>query len=139
MLAEFMLPDGAHKREDDWTVFFLNRPGQEGVLGDSSKAKPKKKPFVFLLLLSHHNTFTHTRISLSRESLEAFVYRFDQKEAGSGWKLVGPGKRRVALTDPIQIFDGDREIFRMCAFHLFSQHCWSSQTKMAEAKPSTWS
>lgn len=25
-LAEMMLPDGVHQREDDWTVFFLNRP-----------------------------------------------------------------------------------------------------------------
>ena len=24
-LAELMLPDGVHKRKDDWTVFFLNR------------------------------------------------------------------------------------------------------------------
>jgi hypothetical protein len=25
-LAEMMLPDGVHQREEDWTVFFLNRP-----------------------------------------------------------------------------------------------------------------
>ena len=25
MLAELMLPDGAHLREEDWTVFFLNQ------------------------------------------------------------------------------------------------------------------
>ena len=37
MLEEFMLPDGAHKREDDWTVFFLNRPDKEGTLGDSTQ------------------------------------------------------------------------------------------------------
>ena len=26
MLAELMLPDGAHLREEDWTMFFLNQP-----------------------------------------------------------------------------------------------------------------
>src|SRR5690606_25541714 len=26
LLAELMLPDGVHKRDDDWTVFFLQRP-----------------------------------------------------------------------------------------------------------------
>ncbi|KAJ3049581.1 hypothetical protein HK102_012465, partial [Quaeritorhiza haematococci] len=25
ILAELMLPDGAHLREEDWTVFFLNQ------------------------------------------------------------------------------------------------------------------
>ena len=30
MLAELMLPDGAHQRSEDWTVFFLAR-------GDLSK------------------------------------------------------------------------------------------------------
>src|SRR5688572_30423040 len=25
LLAEMMLPDGAHKRDEDWTVFFLGR------------------------------------------------------------------------------------------------------------------
>lgn len=42
VLAEFMLPDGAHKRQDDWTVFFLNRPGQSEALRDSMKADPSK-------------------------------------------------------------------------------------------------
>ena len=42
MLAEFMLPDGTHKRERDWTVFFLNRPGQRGTLGDSTRSCDKK-------------------------------------------------------------------------------------------------
>jgi len=54
MLAEFMLPDGTHKRQRDWTVFFLNRPGQEGILGDSTRenqdasATKDAASFVFL-------------------------------------------------------------------------------------------
>ncbi|GAM21359.1 hypothetical protein SAMD00019534_045330, partial [Acytostelium subglobosum LB1] len=43
LLAEFMLPDGSHKRDDDWTVFFLNRPDPDGHLS-KSKAKPKPPP-----------------------------------------------------------------------------------------------
>ena len=34
-LAEWMLPEGAHKREDDWTYFFLNR----GALSPDSGAR----------------------------------------------------------------------------------------------------
>ena len=56
MLAELMLPDGAHKREDDWTVFFLNRPGFVGKIGDSTRLPPEvakkasryNQPFAFV-------------------------------------------------------------------------------------------
>ena len=41
MLAEFMLPDGAHKQPRDWTVFFLNRPNQQNILGDSTRQEEK--------------------------------------------------------------------------------------------------
>ena len=30
LLAEYMLPEGAHNHFQDWTVFMLNRPGQTG-------------------------------------------------------------------------------------------------------------
>ncbi len=29
LLAEWMMPDGVHKWNTDWTVFFLNRPADE--------------------------------------------------------------------------------------------------------------
>lgn len=32
-----MLPDGAHKREEDWTIFFLNRPCEEIGVQNISK------------------------------------------------------------------------------------------------------
>ena len=32
ILAELMLPDGAHNREQDWTVFFLNQNMPEVTL-----------------------------------------------------------------------------------------------------------
>jgi hypothetical protein len=35
-LAELMLPDGAHLRENDWTLFFLNQRSQ----GRTEKDKP---------------------------------------------------------------------------------------------------
>eukprot|EP01132_Coremiostelium_polycephalum_P009632 gene9632-11805_t len=49
LLAEFMIPDGAHKKDDDWTVFFLNRPDPEGFLAKNKKpVKPKpEKPLGF--------------------------------------------------------------------------------------------
>jgi hypothetical protein len=34
-----MLPDGAHKRGEDWTVFFLNRPGMAPKVFRSKNSK----------------------------------------------------------------------------------------------------
>jgi Docking domain of Afi1 for Arf3 in vesicle trafficking len=36
MLAELMLPDQVHNREEDWTIFFLHKgPDEEEPDGDS--------------------------------------------------------------------------------------------------------
>jgi hypothetical protein len=40
LLAETMLPDGAHNHEQDWTVFFLNRQGEDR---DRDREKEKEK------------------------------------------------------------------------------------------------
>jgi Docking domain of Afi1 for Arf3 in vesicle trafficking len=32
MLAELMLPDQVHNREEDWTIFFLHKGPDEGEL-----------------------------------------------------------------------------------------------------------
>jgi hypothetical protein len=59
-LAEQMLPDGAHLREEDWTVFFLNckRPTSSEVTRDTSKdatnsnnATAEDKPLLYVLNL----------------------------------------------------------------------------------------
>jgi hypothetical protein len=42
VLAELMLPDGAHLRTEDWTVFFLNQNIQEAS---------EKKPLLYVLNL----------------------------------------------------------------------------------------
>ncbi|KNC53781.1 uncharacterized protein AMSG_09499 [Thecamonas trahens ATCC 50062] len=42
-LAELMLPDGAHNREEDWTVFFINRDENEQVLGSSAAAASESR------------------------------------------------------------------------------------------------
>ena len=44
ILAELMLPDGAHNREQDWTVFFLNQNMPEVT---------SNLPFSSLLLFAH--------------------------------------------------------------------------------------
>lgn len=96
MLAEFMLPDGTHKRQRDWTVFFLNRPGQEGVLADS----------------------THKRSQPSADLPEgtpgevpARIFRIDP--SSPEWKPVGTTMLTVRLSDPIRILNGTTEIHRI--------------------------
>ncbi|KAI9893620.1 MAG: hypothetical protein M1814_006416 [Vezdaea aestivalis] len=47
MLAELMIPDGAHTRQQDWTVFFLHKDNSEndGIGADSaSKEKRSRNP-----------------------------------------------------------------------------------------------
>lgn len=46
MLAELMLPDQAHVRNQDWTIFFLHKDTSEDVDGDDSSDKanePKRR------------------------------------------------------------------------------------------------
>lgn len=48
--------------------------------------------------------------SLGRTTFDAFVYRFQQSNPSAGWAQVGTGKKKVTLTNPIRIFDGDKQI-----------------------------
>lgn len=46
MLAELMLPDQAHMRKEDWTIFFLHKDTSEAAnqaRADASKKKRRKK------------------------------------------------------------------------------------------------
>ena len=44
VLAELMLPDGAHNRDHDWTIFFLNQAGaQVGPLLAARVAAPRPR------------------------------------------------------------------------------------------------
>ncbi|EFA78441.1 hypothetical protein PPL_09093 [Heterostelium album PN500] len=83
LLAEFMLPDGAHNRDADWTVFFLNRPDPDGILSKNKKAKPKPK--------------TQGKIICT---IEAFIYKFSEEQESKGWVMLDADK----LT--LQIYSG---------------------------------
>lgn len=43
MLAELMLPDGAHMRNQDWTMFFLHKDTSQEEEDDEKKAKQARK------------------------------------------------------------------------------------------------
>lgn len=43
MLAELMLPDQAHMRNEDWTIFFLHKDTSEAVTQDSVNGSAKRK------------------------------------------------------------------------------------------------
>jgi len=96
MLAEFMLPDGTHKRQRDWTVFFLNRPGQEGVLGDSTRA----------------NQDAGSKKDPASNQVPARIFRIDPSTQGA-WQPVGTTMLNVLLDDPIRILSGTTEILRI--------------------------
>jgi hypothetical protein len=50
-----MLPDGAHLREEDWTVFFLNRKQQQTATGEGTKYRDSvtmsDQPLLYVLNL----------------------------------------------------------------------------------------
>ncbi|KAI9203833.1 stabilization of polarity axis-domain-containing protein [Polychytrium aggregatum] len=46
ILAELMLPDGAHLRDEDWTMFFINQPTPS-----DSVCFPGRKPLMYVLNL----------------------------------------------------------------------------------------
>ncbi|KAF2073339.1 hypothetical protein CYY_005357 [Polysphondylium violaceum] len=75
LLAEFMLPDGSHKRNDDWTVFFLNRPDPEGHLTKTKKQPTKPKPEKPI-----------------GNSIEAFIYSFSESDEEKGWVMLDSDK-----------------------------------------------
>ena len=43
MLAELMLPDQAHMRNEDWTIFFLHKDTSEAVNQDRAAKSGKKR------------------------------------------------------------------------------------------------
>ncbi|XP_004349898.1 hypothetical protein CAOG_01378 [Capsaspora owczarzaki ATCC 30864] len=77
LLAELMLPDGVHNREEDWTIFFLNQtaPEHDSAKGSKSMPSDNKTPAV--------------------TSLDAFVYEFT--EATQGWSQLGTDTMKVYL------------------------------------------
>ena len=43
MLAELMLPDQAHMRNEDWTIFFLHKDNSEAANHDTETTNGKKR------------------------------------------------------------------------------------------------
>eukprot|EP01117_Protostelium_nocturnum_P005316 TRINITY_DN1935_c0_g1_i3.p1 TRINITY_DN1935_c0_g1~~TRINITY_DN1935_c0_g1_i3.p1 ORF type:complete len:590 (+),score=185.84 TRINITY_DN1935_c0_g1_i3:58-1827(+) len=70
LLAELMLPDGAHKRDEDWTVFLLGRSDSLPVKKSIAKKKESK-----------------------HKKIEGYVYRY--KEGSEDWTLIGPEKYQI--------------------------------------------
>lgn len=56
LLAELMLPDGAHSRVEDWTIFFLNQgtvkpSAAPASAGTPTTAKDTEQPLLHVLSL----------------------------------------------------------------------------------------
>eukprot|EP01105_Mastigella_eilhardi_P014274 TRINITY_DN3257_c0_g1_i1.p1 TRINITY_DN3257_c0_g1~~TRINITY_DN3257_c0_g1_i1.p1 ORF type:complete len:506 (-),score=90.21 TRINITY_DN3257_c0_g1_i1:713-2197(-) len=113
ILSELMLPDGCHKRKDDWTVFFLNRPGadklklRDSVPGDSTKKKKGKPEQASATTSSTSPTPTTEPTSPQQPKVvEGFVYRFQQEAAHLGWRMITqtPQRLKIQLSVPVRIF-----------------------------------
>lgn len=48
-----MLPDGAHMRSEDWTIFFLNQhiPDPEKIDAEADQDEAERKPLLYVLNL----------------------------------------------------------------------------------------
>ena len=52
MLAELMLPDGAHTRDQDWTIFFLHKDADNS---EDSNAAQAPLIYVLNLVITKHD------------------------------------------------------------------------------------
>eukprot|EP01107_Rhizomastix_libera_P015663 TRINITY_DN601_c0_g1_i1.p1 TRINITY_DN601_c0_g1~~TRINITY_DN601_c0_g1_i1.p1 ORF type:complete len:745 (+),score=211.90 TRINITY_DN601_c0_g1_i1:128-2236(+) len=81
-----MLPDGAHKREEDWTVFFLWRQNVKGKFRDSmiftGKKNKKKKKY---------------------PSVSVYTYKFDSTHPEDGWQSQSPSLMQLTLSCPMKL------------------------------------
>lgn len=55
VLAEMMLPDGVHQREEDWTIFFLNQSADRDVDPISKDITPKELLYVLSLVITKYD------------------------------------------------------------------------------------
>jgi hypothetical protein len=55
MLAELMLPDGAHTRDQDWTIFFLHKDSEQT---DGQLEPDGQAPLIYVLnlVITKHDT-----------------------------------------------------------------------------------
>jgi len=82
-LAEYMLPDGAHDREEDWTIFFLNRG-----LEDEKPVQVEAQPQEF------------RPVSKLWKPIQAYIYGL--KEDSEGWEMMG-NERKLIMMDTDRI------------------------------------
>ncbi|KAG5462577.1 MAG: hypothetical protein BJ554DRAFT_4580 [Olpidium bornovanus] len=62
ILAELMLPDGAHRTEQDWTFFFLNRKVPETVLPAGEEPRdPVEGPPLYVINLVCNKAYKEAR------------------------------------------------------------------------------
>ncbi|MBW0532028.1 hypothetical protein O181_071743, partial [Austropuccinia psidii MF-1] len=83
LLADLMLPDGAHDRNEDWTVFFLNQtprmtlthhPNLKSNLNHSIKSNHSN-----LKISSNSDQLTQNLINPTKNDLDQSILQIDQK------------------------------------------------------------
>eukprot|EP01112_Ceratiomyxa_fruticulosa_P006401 TRINITY_DN171_c0_g1_i4.p1 TRINITY_DN171_c0_g1~~TRINITY_DN171_c0_g1_i4.p1 ORF type:complete len:741 (+),score=159.44 TRINITY_DN171_c0_g1_i4:381-2603(+) len=117
LLAEFMLPDGAHKRDDDWTLFFLNRKGEENNEAAKNTETPTTTTTTTVITesakdsnnsTSNNNNNNSEKEGASKDKvehhLEAFIYKFSENDEDQGWVMLSPTKMDIVIkTEEISI------------------------------------
>lgn len=88
LLAELMLPDGAHKRDDDWTVFFLNR-------SDPSASNPARKQRRRPTRAAEPSASVAP--STPATVIGALIYQFSATTEEEGWVMLSPDLMNITL------------------------------------------
>ena len=130
LLAELMLPDGVHKRDSDWTVFFLNRPSSNNnslIKQNKEETIIDKKIVVKILLLflfkNKKKVLTNTTINNQNNNnnfgppVEVFVYVYDvsnKMESQNSWEpIYGTTKKLLYFEqNGIKIIDENQNLLR---------------------------
>lgn len=114
VLAELMLPDGAHKSVQDWTVFFLNQPLPEAVrvrkAAQEAEARAKAAAAASTLHAEAAATVSEAEnaIALAVGTLEGYVYLYT--ESSQAWEMIGTAKQTVTLGQNSISFSGTDKI-----------------------------
>lgn len=107
-----MLPDGLHKRDDDWTIFFLNRPKIEAPVSLAASSSSAAPPASTSSPSTEPKEAKEKPADPEPKTIEAFLYELkaddENAEAEPSWQLVGKTKKLVyLLPNALQVKDKD--------------------------------
>lgn len=122
MLAELMLPDGAHTRDQDWTIFFLHKDVESG--GENEVLDPNGQPpliYVLNLVITKHDKEARRCVLSVAETLWSGADYAQRGECQGDGDLYSAFIPSYLQTDPSacagRVFQASYDRYIVGAFH----------------------